>query len=104
MEHINTHSELRDINLGILRLSKLTHHAKERAWERQIKIPRSIHACEGTVVEKHPDGRYLVRVPDFDKPSWDLCLSLKRIASGWLVITCYQNHKDDNHKTWRGLK
>ena len=78
-----------------------TKHALFRCEQKRLPILTKLAILRGTVVECEPyNQKLIVRIPNLIKQGkYDLVLVLKKQLSGWLVLTTYRNHCQDNHQT-----
>lgn len=99
--NIATHPRLAEMHCAERRLSS-TQHASARAIEKGILMPPSITIAKGEVVECEVVANKVTkivvrrRVKDSHR---DIVLVLVPQADCWKVITCWTNHRDDNHAT-----
>lgn len=97
--NIKFNPEITRIKLGQISLI-WTNHALERAREKNIYIYNQI-IPDGKLVEIEIDkkalNKIIVRLPTNN--DYDDVLVLVPNRKSWVVVTCWANHRLDNHKT-----
>lgn len=99
--NIATHPKLSEFHCTERRLS-CTHHASMRALEKGILMPPSIAIAKGEVVECEVTAGKVTKLVvrrRVKNSQRDIVLVLVPDVDCWRVITCWTNHRSDNHAT-----
>ncbi len=98
--NIQTHPELKTLHF-VSRPVTYTRHAKERANEKRIPLPKSIHINAGDVVEIEliADRLSKLVVRQSISSTHDRIIVLVPNGDGWAGITTWLNRVDDTHST-----
>lgn len=80
---------------------RFTRHALTRAADKGVEFDSLLAIKAGEVVELEMKEKTLTKVVvrQAQCSEWDRVLVVVPSGNDWLLITCWLNHKSDNHKT-----
>ena len=99
--NVATHPEIGNIKVPYPTALRWTRHATEQRVDRDVdlvhKLP-NVYTVVEMETEREEISKLVVRYPD-PVGEMDTVLVIVPKWYGWLVVTCWRNHRDDTHKT-----